>query len=193
MNRLKEKYIKEVVPQLVKKFGYKNSLQAPKLLKVTLNVGVGSGLKDANFIEHVEDILNRISGQHAVRTKAKKSISNFKIRQGMTVGAKVTLRGERMYEFVDKLISVTLPRVRDFRGLSPDFLDKKGNLSISFKEYICFPEISSDEVERLFGLELAITNSANSKEEGLEMFKLLGFPFDEKLKRVKSKKVKSKK
>lgn len=177
MHRLKEKYNKEVIPAMKEKFGYKNDLQVPKLLKVTLNVGIGKNLKDDNFIEHVEKVLSRITGQKPVKTKAKKSISNFKIREGMTVGVSVVLRGNRMYDFMDKLISVTLPRVRDFRGISPKKVDNNGNLNIGFKEFISFPEISSDEIEQLFGLEVAITTFAESKEIGYELLKLFGFPF----------------
>ncbi len=174
---LKEIYKKEVIPQLKKEFGYKNSFQVPSLEKVVLNVGLGKGLKDSGFIDNVESTLARISGQKPVRTKAKKSISNFKIREGMVIGMKVTLRDKRMFNFIEKLIRITLPRVRDFRGLSLSSVDKKGNLNIGIKEHISFPEIKADEIEKLHGLEIAIVTTAKTKEEGLALFKALGFPF----------------
>lgn len=177
MNNLKEKYKKEVIAKMKETRGYTNDLAVPKLVKVVINIGLGQGLKDSKFYEMVEDTFIRISGQKPISTKAKKSISNFKIREGMVVGMKVTLRGERMYDFVEKLVNVTLPRVRDFRGVSPSSVDKLGNLSIGFKEHICFPEISAGEVERIHPLEVVINNTAKSKEEGLELFKLMGFPF----------------
>ena len=176
---LKETYQKEVIPKLIKKFGYKNILQVPKLAKVVLNVGVGKGIKEANYLETVESTLARITGQRPIKTKAKKSISNFKIRQGMVIGMKVTLRGQRMYDFVNKLIKVTLPRVRDFRGLSLKALDKDGNLNIGIKEHIAFPEIKADEIERLHGLEVAVITNARTKKEGEALLKALGFPFKE--------------
>lgn len=174
---LKESYQKQVIPQLKKEFGYKNIFQVPKIEKVVLNVGLGRGLKDSSFIETVESTLTRISGQKPVKTKAKKSISNFKIRAGMDIGMKVTLRGKRMYNFVEKLIKVTLPRVRDFRGLPTEKIDNKGNLNIGIKEHISFPEIKADEIEKLHGLEVAVITNAKNKEEGLALFKALGFPF----------------
>ena len=177
MHRLKEKYNKEIIPEMKKIFGYKNNLEVPKLEKAVINVGLGSGLKDSKFNELVQNTLERISGQKPVKVAAKKSISGFKIRAGMIVGTKVTLRGLRMYDFIDKLISVTLPRVRDFRGLKATSVDKYGNLNIGFKEHVAFPEIKSDEVERVHGLEIAILTSAKNKKEGSELFKLLGVPF----------------
>lgn len=175
--RLKEKYFKEVVPALEKRFDYHNVMAVPRLLKVVLNSGVGKSLKDDKFTEAVTNTLTRISGQKPMLARAKKSISAFKIRQGMTVGVTVTLRGSRMYEFVDKLINVALARVRDFQGVNPKAVDEHGNLTIGFKEHIVFPEIRSDEVERIHGLEVCLTTNAKSKEEGLELFTLLGFPF----------------
>lgn len=174
---LKEYYLKKVVPGLIAEFHYKNNLQAPRLEKVILNVGLSKGLKDATFIDTVESTLTRISGQKPAKTKAKKSISNFKIRQGMVIGMKVTLRGKRMYDFIEKLIKVTLPRVRDFRGLDWHSLDKKGNLSIGIKEHISFPEIRSDEIEKLHGLEIAIVTTAKDQEHAKALFLALGFPF----------------
>jgi large subunit ribosomal protein L5 len=179
---LKEIYQKKAVPELKKQFGYKNDLQVPKLEKAVLNVGLGKGIKDASFIENAESTLLRITGQKPLKTKAKKAISNFKIRQGMVIGLKVTLRGQRMWDFVEKLIKVTLPRVRDFRGLDLKALDKKGNLNIGIKEHLAFPEIKVDEIEKLHGLEIAIVTTAKTKEEGAALFVALGFPFKEAIK-----------
>jgi len=179
---LKEIYQKKAVPELKKQFGYKNDLQVPKLEKAVLNVGLGKGIKDASFIENAESTLLRITGQKPLKTKAKKAISNFKIRQGMVIGLKVTLRGQRMWDFVEKLIRVTLPRVRDFRGLDLKALDKKGNLNIGIKEHLAFPEIKVDEIEKLHGLEIAIVTTAKTKEEGAALFVALGFPFKEAIK-----------
>ncbi len=174
---LKEYYLKKVVPELSKQFGYKNQMQVPKIEKAVLNVGLSKGLKDATFIDTVESTLSRITGQKPVKTKAKKSISNFKIRQGMVIGSKVTLRGQRMYDFVEKLVKVTLPRVRDFRGLDWKILDRNGNLNLGIKEHISFPEIRSDEIEKLHGLEVSIITNAASREEAKALFAGLGFPF----------------
>lgn len=159
------------------KFGYKNSLSVPKIDKVVVNIGTGRGLTDARFNEVAENTLARITGQKPVKTIAKKSISNFKIRQGLVVGMMVTLHGRNMYDFLDKLINVTFPRVRDFRGLESKIVDSQGNLNIGFKEHIAFPEIKSDEVEKIHGLQVAVVTTAKTKEEGLELLKLLGFPF----------------
>lgn len=180
MNRLEEKYQKEIVPQLKEKFGTTNENAIPALEKVVLNAGLGKSLNDPSYAEAAMKVLAKISGQKPVETKAKKSISNFKIRQGMVVGAKVTLRGELMYAFIDKLINVTLPRVRDFRGVSKNSFDGQGNYSLGFKEHIVFPEIASDDVERLIGLEVNITTTADTDEEGRELLTLLGFPFEKK-------------
>lgn len=177
MSRLKEKYIKEVVPEMKKVFGYKNDLAVPKLIKVTINVGTGRALTDDKFLDMVKNTVERISGQKPVFTRAKKSISAFKIREDMIVGAIVTLRGNRMYDFVDKLTNVTLARVRDFRGLEPKSVDASGNLTIGFKENIVFPEIKFDEVERLHGLAVTINTNAKNQKEALTLFRLLGFPF----------------
>lgn len=177
MVSLKEKYQKEVIPALREKFGYKNNLAVPKIEKVVVNIGTGHGLKDAKFNDVVEDTIKRITGQRPVKVAAKKSISNFKIRKGLIVGMVVTLRGKRMEDFVDKLINITLPRVRDFRGLDLKSVDPQGNLNIGFSEHIAFPEIKSDEVEKIHGLQISIVTTAKNKEEGLELLKLLGFPF----------------
>lgn len=180
MNKILEKYNKEVVPALEKKFGYKNDMAVPRLEKLVINAGLGSGLKDEKYTELVEKTLTNITGQRPIRTKARKAISGFKIRQGMDVGVKVTLRHGKMYDFVDKLINVTLPRVRDFWGISEKLVDSKGNLSIGFKEHTVFPEVSPEEVDRLHGLQVTIKTTAETHEEGLEVFKLMGFPFKKK-------------
>lgn len=174
---LADHYKKTVVPALKEQFGYKNVYEVPRLDKVVLNVGLPAGSKDAKLAETAEQVLRRISGQQPVKTLAKKSISNFKIRKGMVVGLTVTLRGKRMEAFTEKLIHITLPRVRDFRGLSPKALDGRGNLSIGFKEFIAFPEIHPDEVERLHGLEVAVVTTSKTRDEGFALLKLLGFPF----------------
>jgi large subunit ribosomal protein L5 len=177
MNRLKQKYNKEIIPALKEKFGYTNNLAVPKLLKVTLNVGISAAKRDDKYQALIERTLTRISGQKPVLTKAKKAISAFKIRENQVVGAKVTLRHDHMFDFVDKLVSVALPRVRDFRGLDSKSVDKTGNLTVGFKEHLVFGEINPDEVESIHGLEVILTTNAKSKEEGLELFKLMGFPF----------------
>ncbi|MFA6028153.1 MAG: 50S ribosomal protein L5 [Patescibacteria group bacterium] len=177
MNRLQEKYNKEIVPQLQADLKLKNKLSVPRLLKIVINVGMGKVIQDPQIKDTVVKTLTRISGQKPVITLAKKSISNFKIRQGMAIGAKVTIRGERMYDFLDKLINVALPRVRDFRGISKKAIDPKGNLNIGFPEYIVFPEIRSDEVEKLHGLELAVVTNANNKERSIALLTKLGIPF----------------
>jgi len=176
MSRLKEKYTKEVVPKIKKEFSYKNNLAVPRIEKVVINVGTGKVISDAKGFDRVLKDLAAISGQAPVITKAKKSISSFKIREGMTVGAMVTLRNGRMYEFLDRLISVSLPRVRDFRGLDKKSFDGKGNLTIGLKEHIVFPEISSEDVKSIFGLEVSIITTAKTDEEGQKLLKLLGFP-----------------
>ncbi len=177
MNALKEHYQKTVVPALKEKFGYTNTHAVPRLTKAVVNVGISAGRKDAKTEEVVKETLRRITGQEPMPTYAKQSISNFKIRKGMVVGMKVTLRGARMYDFVQKLISVTLPRVRDFRGLKPSIVDARGNMTIGFRESVAFPEIRSDEMDRLHGLEVTVASTAASQQEGLALGTLLGFPF----------------
>lgn len=175
---LRETYDKKVAPELMKKFSYKNRMAVPKLKLVSVNVGMSTNLlKDPKIPETVESTLTRITGQKPVKTLAKKSIASFKIREGQHIGMKVTLRGDRMWHFLEKLIHVTMPRIRDFRGISTKLVDKQGNLSIGFKEYIAFPEIRSDEIERLHGVQVTVSSTAKTREEGLELFKLLGFPF----------------
>ncbi|MDD5032239.1 MAG: 50S ribosomal protein L5 [Patescibacteria group bacterium] len=175
--RLKERYKKEIALKMKEKFGYRNIFMVPKLDKVVVNVGFGRFSKDSAYIDNVTKNLASITGQKCVLAKAKKAISAFKIREGMIIGAKVTLRGNRMYDFVEKLINITLPRVRDFRGLAEKSIDKTGNLTIGFKEYIAFPEISADSIENIHGLEVIIATTAKNKEESLELLKIMGFPF----------------
>lgn len=173
------KYEKEIVPKMMAAFGLQNRMAVPRFRKIVLNIGLKASLKDPKFTEQAEKTLQRITGQKPVKTLAKKSISNFKIRQGMVVGTMVTLRGHRMYDFLDKLINVTLPRIRDFRGLSPTSIDARGNMSIGFKEYIAFPEIRPDEIEKLHGLEIVIVTDAQDRAKGLALLKAAGMPFRE--------------
>jgi len=175
--KLQEKYKKEIVPELKKKFGYKNIMAVPKLTKVVVNVGFGRHVKEKAYIDNVIASLTRITGQKPIQTKAKKAISAFKIKDGMVIGACVTLRGARMYDFLEKLVNITFPRVRDFRGITDHGIDKQGNLTIGFREHLPFPEIKADEVENIFGLEICLATTAKSREEGVEFFKLLGIPF----------------
>ncbi|WKZ24413.1 MAG: 50S ribosomal protein L5 [Patescibacteria group bacterium] len=179
--KLKELYQKEIVPALKERFGYTNLLAVPRVLKVTINVGVGRFTKEKSYIDAVAENLSRISGQRAILTKAKKSIAGFKVREGNIVGVTVTLRGDRMYDFLTKLVNITFPRVRDFRGIEESKVDRSGNLSVGFKEHIAFPEIKLDEVENVHGLEINISTTAKTKDEGLELFRLLGFPFKKNL------------
>ncbi|MFA5021055.1 MAG: 50S ribosomal protein L5 [Patescibacteria group bacterium] len=179
-SRLHKKYIKEVVPALREKFGYKNIMSVPKILKVTLNVGINSRNTDSGLLDNVENNLRRITGQKPVRTKSRAAISAFKVKENMVVGVVVTMRGRKMYDFLDKLVNVSLPRIRDFRGISAKNIDKQGSLSLGFKEHIVFPEIRSDEVERIHGLQVNITTNAKSQKIGEEMFRLLGFPIQNK-------------
>ncbi|MFH1253335.1 MAG: 50S ribosomal protein L5 [Candidatus Uhrbacteria bacterium] len=171
-------YYKETaVPKLMEEFGLKNFLSVPKITKVTINVGLGQGIKEAKYLETAEATLRRITGQQPVRCKARISISNFKIRKGMVIGMKVTIRGKRMWDFLDKLVHITLPRVRDFRGISPEAFDEKGNYSLGFKEHMAFPEIRPDEIEVIHGLQVTITTTAKNKKEGQSLLVSLGFPF----------------
>lgn len=175
--RLQELYKKEIAPKMKEKFGYKNNSAIPKLNKLVVNVGVGRFSKDKPYIDNVVSSLSRITGQKPVLSKAKKSISAFKVRQGNIIGVMVTLRGKRMYDFTEKLVNITLPRIRDFRGIDEKTVDNKGNLTIGLREHLAFPEIRADEVEKIHGLEVCISTTAETREEGLELFKLLGFPF----------------
>ncbi|MFA6474878.1 MAG: 50S ribosomal protein L5 [Patescibacteria group bacterium] len=177
MTRLEQRYKDQIIPSLMASFDLKNKNAVPKLTKVTINVGFGKANGDKKIIDAVSHTLTRISGQKPILTKAKKSISNFKLRQGMVIGAMVTLRKDRMYEFVDKLINVSLPRVRDFQGIKRTAVDQDGNLNIGLKEHLVFPEIKSDGVEHVHGLEVAITTTADNQKQGMKLFELLGIPF----------------
>lgn len=179
-SRLHKKYVSEVVPALKEKLGYKNIMSVPKVLKVSINVGINSRNTDSGLLDNVENNLRRITGQKPIRTKSKNAISAFKVKENMVVGVVVTLRGQKMYDFLDKLINVSLPRIRDFRGISAKIIDKQGNMSIGFKEHIVFPEIRSDEVERIHGMQVNITTNAKTHEAGEELFRLLGFPMQKK-------------
>ena len=176
MSRLQKKYKENIIPVMKKKIGYRNDLAVPKIEKVSINVGTGKALSDAKIFEEIVNDLSLITGQKPVKQKAKKSISSFKIREGMIVGVMVTLRGQRMYEFIDRLVSIVLPRVRDFRGLEKKSFDGKGNFNIGVKEHIVFPEINQENVRNIFGLEVSITTTAKTDEEGEELLRLFGFP-----------------
>ncbi len=172
-----EKYVKEVAPVLQKLFGYANIMQAPKITKVVINSGVGRFVKEAGFIDNVEKTLSRITGQKPVRAKAKQSISNFKIREGMEIGVVVTLRGPKMFHFLEKLVRVTFPRTRDFRGISDKGFDRQGNFTIGFKENMAFPEVKSGDVDKIHGLQIIVNTTAKNKEEGKALLTHMGFPF----------------
>lgn len=173
---LQEKYKKEIVPAMKEKFGYKNILAVPKIKKTIVNIGIGNILKDDKAIELITKHLTTITGQKPVPTLARKAIAGFKTREKMIIGLKVTLRGKRMFDFLSRLINIAIPRTRDFRGLNPKSVDQGGNLTIGIKEHIIFPEISQEDIKRIFGLEVTVVSSAKKREEALELFKLLGFP-----------------
>src|SRR5271163_550849 len=175
--RLHEKYSSETVPALMKRFGWKNKLAAPKLQKITVNIGLGEASQNAKLLDTAAVELGQITGQKAVITRAKKSIANFKIRKGMPIGCMVTLRGERMYEFLDRLSAIVLPRVRDFKGLPPNSFDGRGNYTLGLKDQLVFPEIDYTRVDKIKGMNITITTTARSDEEGRELLKLLGVPF----------------
>jgi len=174
---LLKKYKEEMIPELSRKFSYKNSLQAPCLQKIVLNMGVGVASQDIKILEQAMQELSIVAGQKAVITRARKSIANFKIRKGLPIGCKVTLRGARMYEFLDRLINVALPRIRDFRGVSPKSFDQKGNYSLGLKEQAIFPEINIDKVNRIQGMDVIINIRSHSKEESYDLLRLFGMPF----------------
>lgn len=176
---LKRRYFEQIMPELKVELGISNNLAVPRLQKVAVNVGIGKVLSDPKIKEVVANTLSRVTGQKPVFTRAKKSISSFKIRQGMIIGVMVTLRGQKMYDFLDKLINISLPRIRDFRGIDPKSVDQRGNLSIGIKEHTVFPEIRSDELEQLHGLEIQILTSAKDKAGGFALLKALGIPFSE--------------
>lgn len=178
MDRLQEKYAKEVAPELTKKFGYKNVMQLPKLEKVIINMGVGEAVGNSKALDAAVSDLALIAGQKPIVTRAKKSIATWKIRQGMAIGAKVTLRGTRMYQFLDKFINVALPRVRDFRGVSAKAFDGRGNYSVGLKEQLIFPEIDYDKIDKVRGMNVVIVTTAKTDEEAKALLSLLGMPFN---------------
>ena len=177
MSRLQVTYANEIAPAMQKKFGYKNVMEIPKLAKIVINMGVGEAKENAKVLETAIKDLETITGQKAVVTKAKKSVANFKIREGMPIGCKVTLRGERLYEFADRLINLALPRVRDFRGVNPNAFDGRGNYALGLKEQLIFPEIEYDKVDKIRGMDICFVTTANTDEEARELLKLLGAPF----------------
>jgi large subunit ribosomal protein L5 len=172
----KEKYTKIAVAEMKKKFSYKSVMAVPRIQKVVVNVGIGKLVKENDKIEEIVSALTAITGQKPVKTKAKKAISGFKIREGMEIGVKVTLRGARMWQFIDRVVGATLPRTRDFQGLNRKAVDTGGNLNIGLKEHMIFPEISPEKVRHAFGMQITVSTNAHSQAEGLELFKLLGFP-----------------
>lgn len=177
MNRLQERYNNEIKPNLIKKFGYTSPMQCPKVDKVVINLGIGDAIVNPKALEEAVAELTQIAGQKPVITKAKKSIANFKLREGMEIGCKVTLRGEKMYEFLDKLVNISLPRVRDFRGVSNTAFDGRGNYTLGIKEQIIFPEIQYDKVQRVRGMDIVIVTTANTNEEGKALLTEIGMPF----------------
>ena len=177
MPRLKDTYKAEIIPAMMQKFSYKNIMQVPKLEKVVINMGMGDIKDNPKGLDSALEELSIISGQKPVVTVARRSVANFKVREGMKIGAKVTLRGDRMYEFVDKLISIAIPRVRDFRGLSPKSFDGRGNFAMGFKEQLVFPEIDYDKVEKVRGMDIIIVTTANTDEEARELLTFMGMPF----------------
>ncbi len=177
--RLKEKYLAEIVPAMREKFGYTNVMQVPKVIKVTVNMGIGAGTQDAKQMEEAAVQIGQITGQKAQVRRARKSVANFKLRAGMPVGLRVTLRGDRMYEMLDRLISIALPRIRDFQGIAPKGFDGQGNFNLGVKEQIIFPEIDYDKIDRLRGMDIAITTTAKTDDEGRALLKFMGMPFRE--------------
>jgi large subunit ribosomal protein L5 len=177
MARLKDKYKAEVAPALMKKFEYKSPMQIPRLEKIVVNIGCGEARDNAKVLEAVVKDLTTITGQHAVVTKARKSVANFKVREGMSIGAKVTLRGDRMWEFLDRLLNVALPRVRDFRGISANAFDGRGNYALGIKEQLIFPEIEYDKIDKIRGMNIVICTTAKTDEEAKELLTQIGAPF----------------
>lgn len=177
MSRLREAYQNEIVPAMMKKFEYKNPMECPKLVKVVINIGVGEAKENAKILDSAVKDLETIAGQKAVITKAKKSIANFKIREGMPIGCKVTLRGEKMYEFVDRLVNLALPRVRDFHGVDPNAFDGRGNFALGIKEQLIFPEIEYDKVDKIRGMDVVFVTTAKTDEEARELLALFNMPF----------------
>lgn len=180
MNRMQERYIKEVAPALHKSFGYKNVMQIPRIEKVVLNIGLGEAMDNPKALESATADLAAITGQKPVQTKAKKAIANFKLREGRLIGAKVTLRGENMWAFIDRLLNIALPRVRDFRGVSANAFDGRGNYTLGLKDQLVFPEIEYDKIDKLRGMEITIVTTARNDEQARAMLRLLGMPFSGK-------------
>ena len=178
MSRLRDIYNDQIVEAMTKKFGYKNIMEVPKLDKIVINMGVGEAKDNAKALESAVKDLETISGQHAVLTRAKKSIANFKIREGLPIGCKTTLRGEKMYDFLDRLVNLALPRVRDFRGVNPDAFDGRGNYSLGIKEQLIFPEIEYDKVDKVRGMDVIIVTTAKTDEEARELLRLFNMPFE---------------
>ena len=177
MSRLKETYQNEIVDAMIKKFGYKNIMEVPKLDKIVINMGVGEAKENAKILESAMKDLEIIAGQKPITTKAKNSIANFKIREGMPIGCKVTLRGEKMYEFLDRLVNLALPRVRDFRGVNPNAFDGRGNYALGIKEQLIFPEIEYDQVDKVRGMDVIFVTTAHTDEEARELLTLFGMPY----------------
>lgn len=177
MSRLKDKYKNEISPAMSEKFKYKSVMQIPRLEKIVLNMGVGDVKDNPKAVDNAANDMSIIAGQHAVITKAKKSVSAFKLREGMNIGCKVTLRGEKMYEFLDKLVSISLPRVRDFRGLNPNSFDGRGNYAMGVKEQLIFPEIDYDKIDKIRGMDIIIVTTAQNDEEARELLRFFGMPF----------------
>ena len=177
MSRLKSLYKDEIADAMIKKFGYKNVMEVPKLDKIVINMGVGEAKENAKILDSAVKDLETITGQKAVLTKAKKSVANFKIREGMAIGCKTTLRGEKMYDFMDRLVNLALPRVRDFRGVSADSFDGRGNYALGIKEQLIFPEIEYDKVDKVRGMDIIVVTTAKTDEEARELLKLFGMPF----------------
>ncbi|MBP3329089.1 MAG: 50S ribosomal protein L5 [Clostridia bacterium] len=177
MARLKETYVNEVAPALMKKFEYKSVMQIPKLDKIVINVGCGEARDNPKVVDAIVSDIQQITGQKPVLCKAKKSVANFKLREGMTIGVKVTLRGERMYEFLDRFFNLALPRVRDFRGINPNSFDGRGNYSLGIKEQLIFPEIDYDKIDKVRGMDICFVTTANTDEEARELLSLMGAPF----------------
>ena len=178
MARLKELYVNEVAPQMMKKFGYKSVMQIPKLDKVVINVACGDAIQNSKVLDAIVTDIRTITGQQPVLCKAKKSVANFKLREGMVIGVKVTLRGEKMYEFIDRFFNLALPRVRDFRGINPNAFDGRGNYSVGIKEQLIFPEIDYDKIDKVRGMDIYFVTTANTDEEARELLSLMGAPFE---------------
>ena len=177
MSRLKDQYLNEIVPAMAEKFGYKNIMEVPKIEKIVVNMGVGEAKDNAKLLESAVNDMEKITGQKAVTTKAKNSVANFKIREGMAIGCKTTLRGEKMYEFADRLINLALPRVRDFRGVNPNSFDGRGNYALGIKEQIIFPEIEYDKIDKTRGMDIIFVTTAKTDEEARELLRLFNMPF----------------